>query len=126
VARRNIRAAFLALADAIVREAYSDEVSSAGFWPGGGSIDYPAFYSYVYPEPEVFKTSAVEPGSAFYSSDLREFLLPYDAVRTASEPDATLLAFLQSTYEAAARNGNWDRAALECARGMPGLPRPYQ
>jgi hypothetical protein len=107
-----------------VQEAYSHEVSSAGFWPGGGSIDYPAFYSYTYPEPEGFKTSIVEPGPAFYSPDLREFLLPYDAVRSASDPDAELLAFLQSTYEAAAGNGNWDRAALERPLGMPGIPPP--
>jgi hypothetical protein len=112
------------LSDEVVREAYSHEVSSAGFWPGGGSIDYAAFYSYAYPEPEGFKTSIVEPGSAFYSPELREFLLPYDAVRSASDPDATLLAFLQSTYEAAARNGNWDRAALERPLGMPGVPPP--
>jgi hypothetical protein len=112
------------LSDEVAREAYSHEVSSAGFWPGGGSIDYPAFYSYAYPEPEGFKTSIVEPGSAFYSPELREFLLPYDAVRSASDPDATLLAFLQSTYEAAAGNGNWDRAALERPLGMPGVPPP--
>jgi hypothetical protein len=105
--------------------AYSHEVSSAGFWPGGGSIKYPAFYSCAYPESEGFRTSAIEPSEGFYSKELREFLLPYDAVRTASDPDATLFAFLQSTYEAAARNGNWDRAALECTRGVPGVPRPF-
>ena len=104
-----------------MREAYSHEVSSAGFWPGGGGIDYPAFYSYAYPEPEGFKTSAIEPNSAFFGPELREFLLPYDAVRSASEPDAALLAFLQSTYEAVASNGNWDRAALERPLGMPGV-----
>ncbi len=110
------------LADAVVREAYSHEVSSAGFWPGGGGVDYPAFYSYAYPEPEGFRTAGIEPGSAFYSPDLREFLLPYDEVRSASIPDAALLAFLQSTYVAAARNGNWDRAALERPLGIPGFP----
>jgi hypothetical protein len=108
------------LSDAVVREAYSHEVSSAGFWPGGGGIEYPTFYSYTYPEPKGFRTSAVEPGSAFFSPDLREFLVPYDAVRSASDPDAALLAFLQSTYEAAASNGNWDRAALERPLGLPG------
>ena len=107
------------LSDAVVREAYSHEVSSAGFWPGGG-IDYPAFYSYAYPEPDGFRMSPIAPSSAFFSPELREFLLPYDAVRSASDPDAALLAFLQSTYEAAASNGNWDRAALERPLGIPG------
>ena len=110
------------LPDEVVREAYSHEVSSAGFWPGGGGIDYPAFYSYAYPEPEGFRTSTIEPSPAFFSPDLREFLLPYDAVRSASDPDAELLAFLQSTYETAARNGNWDRAALERPLGILGVP----
>jgi hypothetical protein len=111
------------VADAVMREAYSHEVSSAGFWPGGGGIDYPAFYSYVYPQPAGFRTAAVEPKEAFFGQALGEFLLPYDAVRTASDPDANLLAFLQSTYEAAADLGAWDRAALECAMGRPGVPR---
>ena len=106
-----------------MREAYSHEVSSAGFWPGGGGIEYPAFYSYAYPQPEGFGTSAIEPSSAFFSPELREFLLPYDAVRSASDPDAALLAFLQLTYEAAASNANWDRTALERPLGMPCLPR---
>jgi len=82
-----------------VREAYSHEVSSAGFWPGGGAIEYPAFYSYAYPEPEGFRLTAVRPKAAFYSEELREFILPYDAVRTAESPDEMLLEFLQSTYE---------------------------
>jgi hypothetical protein len=112
------------LKDAVVREAYSHEVSSAGFWPGGSGVDYAAFYSYAYPEPAGFRTSAVEPRAAFFGEPLGEFLLPYDAVRTASDPDAALLAFLNSTYEAAARTANWDRAALECAPGVPGVPRP--
>ena len=111
------------LADEVVREAYSHEVSSAGFWPGGGAIDYAAFYSYAYPEPPGFRTSPVEPGAALFSEALAEFLLPYDAVREAPDPDATLLAFLQSTYEAAAKAGSWDRADLECAPGLPGVPR---
>ena len=109
------------LSDAVVREAYSHEVSSAGFWPGGGGIEYPTFYSYAYPEPDGFRTSAIEPGSASFSPELSEFLLPYDAVRNASDPDAALLAFLQSTYEAAASNANWDRAALERPLGLPGV-----
>src|ERR1700674_470160 len=112
------------LADAVVREAYSHEVSSAGFWPGGSGVDYAAFYSYAYPEPDGFRTSAVEPNAAFFNGTLGEYLLPYDAVRTASDPDAMLLAFLRSTYEAAARAGKWDRAALECAPGVPGVPKP--
>ena len=101
------------LPDSITREAYSHEVSSAGFWPGGGVIDYPAFYSYAYPEPERFAAASVRPAAAFYSTDLREFILPYDAVREAPDPDAMLLEFLQSTYEAAADLARWDRAALE-------------
>jgi hypothetical protein len=112
------------LADAVVREAYSHEVSSAGFWPGGSGIDYAAFYSYAYPEPGGFRTSAVEPQAALFSEALGEFLLPYDAVRTAPDPDAVLLAFLNSTYAAAARTGNWDRAALECTPGIPGFSKP--
>ena len=110
------------LSDEVAREAYSHEVSSAGFWPGGG-IDYPAFYSYAYPMPEDFPLAPVRPEAAFFSQDLREFVLPYDAVRTAASPDTTLLDFLQSTYEAAADAGKWDRAALECAPGIPGVPR---
>jgi hypothetical protein len=110
------------LSDEVVREAYSHEVSSAGFWPGSGAIDYPAFYSYAYPEPAGFKTSSIEPASAFYSQELHEFLLPYDTVGNASDPDRELLAFLQSTYEAAANCGGWDRSSLECQPGIPGVP----
>jgi hypothetical protein len=101
------------LPDAIAREAYSHEVSSCGFWPGGGPVAYPAFYSYAYPEPPGFSTAAVRPAAAFYSADLKEFILPYDAVRQSDSPDDTLLAFLQTTYEAAADLAKWDRAALE-------------
>ena len=111
------------LADAIVREAYSHEVSSAGFWPGGGGVDYAAFYSYAYPVPDGFKTRTVQPEAAFFSESLGEFLLPYDAVRAAPDPDAALLTFLQSSYEAAANAGGWERAALDCAPGIPGVPR---
>jgi hypothetical protein len=107
------------LPDRVTRDAYSHEVSSCGFWPGGGPIAYPAFYSYAYPEPPGFAQAPVKPESAFYSPDLREFLLPYDAVRLATSPDEALLAFLQTTYEAAANLGNWDRRALERAAGPP-------
>jgi hypothetical protein len=103
------------LPDWVTREAYSHEVSSAGFWPGGGPIAYPAFYSYAYPEPAGFAKAPVGPEAAFYSQDLREFILPYDTVRLAASPDETLLEFLQSTYEAAALLAAWDRAALERA-----------
>jgi len=112
------------LPDKVAREAYSHEVSSAGFWPGGGGIDYPAFYSYAYPTPEGFRSKPVCPDAAFFTETLGEFILPYDAVRTSGDPEATLLEFLQSTYEAAADSAKWDRAALECALGQPGLPRP--
>jgi hypothetical protein len=101
------------LPDAVAREAYSHEVSSCGFWPGGGAVDHPAFYAYAYPEPSGFAEASVRPAAAFYSRELREFILPYDAVRTARSPDETLLDFLQSTYEAAADRAGWDRKALE-------------
>jgi len=105
------------LADWVVREAYSHEVSSCGFWAGTG-LGEPAFYSYAYPEPEGFADAPVQPQGACYSRELREFILPYELVRQAADPDATLLAFLQSTYEAAADRARWDRAALECE--LPG------
>jgi len=111
------------LPDSVAREAYSHEVSSAGFWPGGGAIDYPAFYSYAYPAPEGFAAARVAPSDAFFSKELGEFILPYDAVRSAREPEAALLAFLQSTYVAAADLAKWDRAALECEFGVPGKVR---
>ena len=110
------------LPDAVAREAYSHEVSSAGFWPGGGAIDYPAFYSYAYPAPDGFADAKVRPDAAFFSKDLGEFILPYDAVRTAENPDEALLQFLQSTYEAAANGAKWDRTELECAIGPVGQP----
>ncbi len=109
------------LADAVMQEAYSHEVSSAGFWPGGNGIDYAAYYSYASPAPQGFRQCPVQPKGALFSEQLGEFLLPYDAVRTAADPDAALLAFLQSTYEAAANSGGWDRAALERAPGVPGV-----
>ncbi|WP_029585956.1 DUF5996 family protein [Bradyrhizobium sp. URHD0069] len=111
------------LSDAVACEAYSHEVSSAGFWPGSGAIDYPAFYSYAYPEPAGFRTTRVRPEAAFFSEALGEFILPYDAVRTAPQPEQALLEFLQSTYEAAANAAKWDRDALECPPGQPGVVR---
>jgi hypothetical protein len=112
------------LPDDVTREAYSHEVSSAGFWPGGGgAIDYPAFYSYAYPTPAGFAQAHVEPEGAFFHRELGEFLLPYEAVRSASDPEQALMRFLQTTYEAAAKLGAWDRAALECPIGEPLHPR---
>jgi hypothetical protein len=111
------------LPDWVTREAYSHEVSSCGFWPGGGAISYPAFYSYAYPEPAGFANAPVKPGAAFYSTDLREFILPYDSVRQSASPDETLLDFLQTTYEAAANQAHWDRASLERATDPRGTTR---
>jgi hypothetical protein len=102
------------LPDRVTQEAYSHEVSSCGFWPGGGAVPYPAFYSYAYPEPNGFPQAPVKPEAAFYSHDFREFILAYDVVRQSESPDHTLLDFLQTTYEAAANLAGWDRAALEC------------
>lgn len=101
------------LPDAVTREAYSHEVSSAGFWPGDARYPHAAFYSYAYPTPAGFKDQRVAPGDASFADQLGEFLLPYDAVRRAPDPDAALLAFLQSTYDAAANLARWDRQALE-------------
>jgi Family of unknown function (DUF5996) len=100
-------------ADAVTRESYSHEVISHGWWPGGGSIDEPAFYAYAAPEPAGFKTARIEPAAAFYSPDFSEYFLPYDAVRTAASPEATLYAFLRTTYDAGAALGGWDRDGLE-------------
>jgi len=111
------------LSDDVACEAYSHEVSSAGFWPGSGAIDFPAFYSYAYPEPPGFRTTRVRPDSAFFSEALGEFILPYDAVRADAKPDEMLLNFLQSSYEAAANAAQWDRGALECAPGQAGVVR---
>jgi hypothetical protein len=111
------------LPDAVASEAYSHEVSSAGFWPGSGAIDYPAFYSYAYPEPAGFRAAKVKPEAAFFHDTMGEFILPYDAVRTAADPEQALFDFLQSTYEAAANAASWDREALECAPGQPGVVR---
>lgn len=108
------------LPDWVVREAYSHEVCSCGFWPGGGPVPYAAFYAYAYPEPEGFAAATVQPREAYYSDELKEFVLPYDAVRNSKSPDETLLRFLRSTYAAAADLGGWDRQSLE--RGQD--PRP--
>ena len=111
------------LSDEVVREAYSHAVSSAGFWPGGGPHPEPIFYSYAYPGPEGFAKASVQPDAAGWLEPLGEFALSYEAVRTADDPDAALLAFLQSTYEAAADLGGWDRAKLDCEIGQAGVPR---
>lgn len=112
------------LPDDVTREAYSHEVSSAGFWPGGGAVDFPAFYSYAYPAPVGFSDAKVAPDQAYYDAKLSEFVLPYDAVRRSSDPDAKLIEFLESTYRAAADLGGWKRQELESAAGEPRRPRP--
>ncbi len=101
------------LPDEITREAYSQEVSSLGFWPGNAAAPTPIFYSYAYPEPPGFADAKIQPDAASYEAKLREFILPYDAVRTAEKPDEVLLEFAQSAYDAASKLGKWDRAALE-------------
>lgn len=111
------------LPDSVSREAYSHEVSSAGFWPGGGGVDEAMFYSYAYPAPAGFRDQQVEPAEARFDDKLGEFLLPYEAVRRSEDPEATLLRFLQSTYDAAADTGGWQRDILECAPGRPRVPR---
>ena len=111
------------LPDAVAQEAYSHEVSSAGFWPGNDLVPYPAFYSYAYPEPDGFASAPITPAEAFYSNDLSEYILPYDAVARADDPERALMDFLTSSYEAAASLGKWERAVLECAIGVPGKPR---
>lgn len=107
------------LPDWITREAYSHEVSSAGFWPGGTVSPTPIFYAYAYPTPEGFAEARVEPSAAFWSEEMGEFMLPYDEVRQAPDPDEHLMAFLESTYEAAADLAGWDRASLETPPGFP-------
>ncbi|MGF9758712.1 DUF5996 family protein [Microvirga sp. 0TCS3.31] len=110
------------LADAVTREAYSHEVSSAGFWPGSDAYPQAAFYSYAYPEPPGFRDAAL-PAGAEFDPALGEFILRYDVLRQAPDPDAMLLEFLTSTYVAAADAGRWDRAALECSIGVPARVR---
>ena len=112
------------LPDEVAREAYSHEVSSAGFWPGGGGVDFPAFYSYAYPAPDGFANAHPIPDAAYFDKSLGEFLLPYDAVQRSIDPEATLMSFLDSTYRAAADLGGWDSATLECPLGVPRRPRP--
>ncbi|MEO1251353.1 MAG: DUF5996 family protein [Pseudomonadota bacterium] len=115
---------FPALPDEITREAYSHEVSSTGFWPGGGGVDEAAFYSYAYPVPDGFKDANVAPAAAYFHDNLGEFVLPYAAVRESDDPAGALMTFLESTYEAVADLAGWDRAALECPTGEPRVPRP--
>ena len=110
------------LPDSVACEAYSHEVSSAGFWPGNDAYPHAAFYSYAYPKPMGFDVATISPASAFWSGDMGEWLLPYDVVCTEADPDAVLLEFLQSTYRAAADLGAWD-AKLECALGVARQPR---
>jgi hypothetical protein len=112
------------LPDSVTREAYSHEVSSAGFWPGGaGAPGGPFFYSYAYPMPEGFAEADVQPSAARFDPALGEFVLDYAALRAAADPDAALLAFLDSSYAAAADLGRWNRAGLECPLGSPRRPR---
>lgn len=112
------------LPDSVTREAYSHEESSAGFWPGGaGGEGGPFFYSYAYPPPPGFADARIRPDAARFDAALGEFILDYDAVRAAPDPDAALLGFLESTYAAAADLGGWDRKALDCAPGRAGVPR---
>jgi Family of unknown function (DUF5996) len=110
------------LPDDVAQEAYSHEVSSAGFWPGNETFPQPAFYSYAYPEPAGFRDVQIGAG-AYFDANFGEFILPYAIVRAAADPDAVLLEFLTRTYAAAANAGNWDRAALDCSIGVPGHVR---
>ena len=112
------------LPDSVTREAYSHEVASSGFWAGGAGVDEPMFYSYSYPAPDGYRDATVEPDAARWHTDLGEWVLPYQAVRESADPGAMLLAFLQSTYNAAADLGGWDRAALDAPLGEPGVVRP--
>ena len=112
-----------ALPDAVTREAYSHEVSSAGFWPGGPAMPSAFFYSYAYPVPTGFQAGTVRPQAAYFHQELGEFILPYEAVQSAAHPDRLLLEFLQSTYDVAARTGNWDRQSLDCPLGELNVPR---
>jgi len=110
------------LPDAVARDAYNQEVSCAGFWPGSGNVKSPSYYSYAYPALDGFAEARVQPDAAGYDAELGEFLMPYEAVRTSADPDATLLAFLQSSYEAAANLAHWDRQLLEGPTGPIGHP----
>lgn len=110
------------LPDRVTREAYSHEVASAGFWLGGGGVDEAAFYAYGYPTPDGFSEAEVKPGEAYWLADLGEFVLPYEAVRNSDDPEAALMAFLESTYAAVADKGDWQRETLEIPRGAFGEP----
>jgi hypothetical protein len=112
------------VAPSIMREAYSHEVCSAGFWPGGSALEEPIFYSYAYPEPPGAASAELAPSEAHFDELLREYVLPYEAMRAAASPDAALTAFLESTYDASAELGRWDRAALE--RVPPQRARPQR
>ncbi len=105
------------LAARVMQEAYSHEVSSCGFWPGNGGFGRPAFFSYAYPEPNGFALAPMRPDATYYDQELGQFILPYDAVRTAPAPDAALMDYLRHTYAAASDLGHWDRAALQRADG---------
>jgi hypothetical protein len=111
------------LPDGVAREAYSHEVSSAGFWPGNEAFPRAAFYSYAYPQPAGFRDRPVTPGAAF-DTTLGEFILPYETAAGSRDPDALLLDFLSTTYAAAADTAGWDRSDLECPLGAPGRVRP--
>ncbi|MFD0986896.1 DUF5996 family protein [Methyloligella solikamskensis] len=113
------------LPDDVAQEAYSHEVSSAGFWSGGPDAPFPLFYSYAYPEPPGFRDAKGLPEGASFHEGMGEYVMSYEAVRTAADPDAALLQFLQATYAAAADGGGWDRRALECEIGRPGVVRPF-
>lgn len=101
------------LPDVVTREAYSHECMSVGWWPGGGAITEPVFYAYAYPEPDGCRAAPIRPAAAYYNADMREWMLPYEAVRASADPDAELMSFLRSTYETVARLGGWNRPALE-------------
>lgn len=113
-----------ALPDAVTWEAYSHEVASAGFWPGGGGADEAMFYAYAYPTPEGFGAEPIAPAAAYWDETLGEFLLPYSAVAQADDPAGALLSFLEAGYRAAAKTGEWPSAALEAPYGVPRVPRP--
>jgi hypothetical protein len=115
---------FPALPDAVTQEAYSHEVSSAGFWPGGGGIEEAAFYSYAYPVPEGFAARRIAPAEGYFHEGLGEFVLPYEAVRCSGTPEEDLLAFLRTTYAAAADLAHWDRSSLDRATPTFGKPPP--
>ena len=116
------RGGFPNLPDSVTREAYSHEVASFGFWPGGGAVEEAAFYAYGYPTPEALGEATIASAAAYWHTDLGEFVLPYAAVCTAEDPDAVLLEFLESTYCVIASQAGWDRKALDIPAGRPGKP----